>query len=50
MLVPELAEASVNEQQPEGVTLSGLLEGMPAAWGGRLDEIVRLPNSRKNPR
>lgn len=32
MLVPELAEAIVNEQQPEGVTLLGLLEGVPAAW------------------
>jgi hypothetical protein len=33
MLVPELAEAIVNEQQPEGVTLRGLLEGVPAACG-----------------
>ena len=33
MLVPELAEAIVNEQQPEGVTLPRLLEGVPVGWG-----------------
>jgi hypothetical protein len=33
MLVLELAKAIVNEQQPEGVTLSGLLEGVPVGWG-----------------
>ena len=33
MLVPELAEAIVNEQQPEEVTLPGLLEAVPVGWG-----------------
>jgi len=50
LLPPPMVEAIVAGRQLEGMTLPGLLEGVPVGWGERLDEIVRLPNSRKNPR
>jgi hypothetical protein len=33
LLAPPMVEAIVVGRQPEGVTLPGLLEGMPVAWG-----------------
>ena len=50
LLAPEMVEAILNGRQPEGVTLPRLLEGGAVGWGEQLDEISRLPNSRKNPR
>lgn len=49
LLPPPMVEAIVAGRQPEGVTLPGLLERVPVGWGERLDEISRLPSSRKNP-
>ena len=50
LLAPEMVEAILDGRQPAGMTLPALLEGMPVGWGERLNEIARLPNSRKNPR
>ena len=33
LLAPEMVEAILNGRQPEGVTLPGLLEGVPVGWG-----------------
>jgi hypothetical protein len=33
LLPPEMVEAMLDGRQPEGVTLPGLLDGMPVAWG-----------------
>jgi len=33
LLAPEMVEAILNGRQPEGVTLPGLLEGVPLGWG-----------------
>jgi hypothetical protein len=35
LLSPTMVEAILAGQQPEGVTLPGLLEGVPVAWGER---------------
>jgi hypothetical protein len=32
LLAPPIVEAILNGRQPEGVTLPGLMEGVPAAW------------------
>jgi hypothetical protein len=32
LLAPEMVEAILDGQQPEGVTLQGLLDGVPAGW------------------
>ncbi|MGI9128140.1 MAG: hypothetical protein ACR2IG_08005 [Roseomonas sp.] len=33
LLAPEMVEAIVDGRQAEGVTLPGMLEGVPVAWG-----------------
>jgi hypothetical protein len=33
LLAPEMVEAILAGRQPEGVTLPGLLDGMPVGWG-----------------
>ncbi|MFN8891388.1 MAG: hypothetical protein ACK530_01985 [Alphaproteobacteria bacterium] len=33
LLAPEMVEAILDGRQPEGVTLRGLLEGVPVGWG-----------------
>jgi hypothetical protein len=33
LLSPAMVEAILNGRQPEGVTLPGLLEGVPVGWG-----------------
>ena len=33
LLAPEMVEAILDGQNPEGVTLPGLLEGVPVGWG-----------------
>jgi hypothetical protein len=33
LLPPAMVEAILDGRQPEGVTLPGLLDGMPVAWG-----------------
>ena len=38
LLAPEMVEAILDGRQPEGVTLPGLLEGVPVGWG-RADGI-----------
>ena len=35
LLAPEMVEAILDGRQPEGVTLPGLMEGVPVAWGAR---------------
>jgi hypothetical protein len=35
LLPPAMVEAILDGRQPEGVTLPGLLDGMPVAWGER---------------
>ncbi|MFO0403435.1 MAG: hypothetical protein ACK52P_17315 [Alphaproteobacteria bacterium] len=35
LLAPEMVEAILEGRQPEGVTLPGLLEGVPVEWGER---------------
>ena len=36
LLAPDLVEAILDGRQPEGVTLLGLLEGVPVVWGEQL--------------
>jgi hypothetical protein len=36
LLAPEMVEAILDGRQPEGVTLLGLLEGVPVVWGEQL--------------
>jgi hypothetical protein len=33
LLAPDMVEAILDGRQPEGMTLPGLLEGVPVAWG-----------------
>ena len=33
LLAPDMVEAILDGRQPEGVTLPGLLEGVPVGWG-----------------
>ena len=33
LLAPEMVEAILDGRQPDGVTLPGLLEGVPVGWG-----------------
>ena len=39
LLAPEMVEAILEGRQPEGVTLPGLLEGVPVGWGEQLRTI-----------
>jgi hypothetical protein len=49
MLVPELAKAIVNEQQPEAVTLPGLLdEGVPVGWGEQRSQRGAIKTRRQS--
>ncbi len=36
LLAPEMVEAILDGRQPKGVTLPGLLEGVPVGWGEQL--------------
>ena len=40
LLAPDLVEAIVAGRQPEGMTLPGLLEGVPVAWGEQHAELA----------
>jgi hypothetical protein len=40
LLAPEMVEAILDGQQPEGVTLPGLLEGVPVEWGRQRAEAA----------
>jgi hypothetical protein len=33
LLAPDMVEAILDGRQPDGVTLAGLLEGVPVGWG-----------------
>jgi hypothetical protein len=48
LLAPEMVEAILNGRQPEGVTLPGLLEGVPVRWGEQSSaaEFTRKAESR----
>ena len=36
LLPPEMVEAILDGRQPEGVTLPGLMEGVPVGWGAEV--------------
>ena len=36
LLAPDMVEAILDGRQPEGVTLPGLLEGVPVGWGNNV--------------
>ncbi len=42
LLAPEMVEAILDGRQPEGVTLPGLLEGVPVAWGEQCHAMLGL--------
>jgi hypothetical protein len=42
LLAPDLVEAIVAGRQPEGVTLPGLLEGVPVGWGEQCHAMLGL--------
>jgi hypothetical protein len=49
LLAPPMVEAILAGRQPEGVTLPGLLEGVPVRWGERLRTIsMDAPDQQKN--
>jgi hypothetical protein len=33
LLAPDMVEAILDGRQPDGVTLAGMLEGVPVGWG-----------------
>ena len=35
LLAPEIVEAIMDERQPEGVALPGLMKGFPVEWEGQ---------------
>jgi len=37
LLAPDIVEAILDGRQPEGMTLPGLLKGVPVAWEGQQD-------------
>jgi hypothetical protein len=37
LLPPPMVEAILDGRQPEGVTLPGLMEGVPVGWGNSLE-------------
>ena len=43
LLAPDLVEAILNGRQPEGVTLPGLLEGVPMGWGEQRNAHCQAP-------
>jgi hypothetical protein len=43
LLAPPMVEAILNGRQPEGVTLPGLLDGMPVAWGEHRNAHCQAP-------
>ena len=43
LLAPEMVEAIVDGRQSEGVTLPGLLEGVPVAWGEQKAAFTGAP-------
>jgi hypothetical protein len=44
LLPPEVVEAIVAGRQPEGVTLPGLLEGVPISWAEQRHQLSTGPN------
>ena len=43
LLAPPMVEAIVAGRQPEGVTLPGLMEGVPVAWGEQKAAFTGAP-------
>ncbi|HEV7265584.1 MAG TPA: hypothetical protein VGN83_11770 [Falsiroseomonas sp.] len=41
LLAPGIVEAILDGRQPEGMTLPGLMEPLPAAWAAQRDQLVR---------
>ncbi len=41
LLAPDIVEAILDGQQPEGVTLPGLMPGVEAEWSGRRGDSLR---------
>jgi hypothetical protein len=43
LLSPAMVEAILNGRQPEGMTLPGLLEGVPVGWGEHMNAHCQAP-------
>jgi ParB-like chromosome segregation protein Spo0J len=50
LLPPEVVEAILDGRQPEGITLPGLLERVPAGWGEQATRRVKASKSLRHPR
>ena len=49
LLPPEMVEAILAGRQPEGVTLPGLMEGVPVEWARQSDHRLRPSTLPPNP-
>jgi len=49
LLAPDMVEAILDGRQPEGVTLPGLLEGVPVGWGEQAEIFGKSPGASLTP-